>query len=123
MRECEDTGPVCGCDGQVHTSQCAAQLAGVDLSGWACQAAQGPVGSFPCGIYFCDAATEVCRDQHGDACDHWFACEPRDPACPPPGDADCGECLIPDTCDVVDCTCDETPGNGVTGITVNYQPI
>jgi hypothetical protein len=121
--DCEATTPVCGCDGEVHASQCAAQLAGADQGGWSCQAAQGPPGTFPCGMFFCDAATELCRHHWGDTCDHLFSCLPLDPQCEvTPGEA-CASCLLPQDCsDRTTCSCAETPGNGAVGTTVVVSP-
>lgn len=51
---CETAGSVCGCDGAVHDSECAARLAGVDVSDVGGCAA--PAGKFACGAHFCSGA-------------------------------------------------------------------
>jgi hypothetical protein len=49
-------GKACGCDGKLYDSECAANQAGVGLS----MGCALPAGSFACGPFFCDVATEYC---------------------------------------------------------------
>jgi len=52
--------PVCGCDGAVYPSECAAHAAGVDLD--VTGACRDPVpGWAPCGAHYCDADTSYCE--------------------------------------------------------------
>ena len=74
---CNAQPPVCGCDGKVYASKCAAHAAGVDTWWEGCTA---PAGYFKCGDKFCRLATEICHEDLGDTGDRWSSCEPR-PAC------------------------------------------
>jgi hypothetical protein len=84
---CEDRdGPVCGCDGKVHESACAAHAAGIDL------AVMGGCGHdvpdfAACGPRFCDARTSYCEIVLSDVLDPPtdYACKPLPPACIPDG--------------------------------------
>jgi Mg-chelatase subunit ChlD len=50
---------VCGCGGKTYPSACEAAQSGADLSiSGQCSA---PPGTFPCGPYFCNAQSQVCR--------------------------------------------------------------
>jgi len=106
---------VCGCDGVVHEDECAAQLEGVDVGASSCASDDTPQGMFPCGYLFCDPTAEYCEHAYGDTCDDSFYCRALDPLCPTTYDAACADCQIP-ACE--ECVCIETPGNGVTGITI-----
>jgi len=93
---------VCGCDGTVYPSNCAARDAGVGtqgaISGSRCETP--PSGYFDCLGLFCDIETEYC-DMHRhygsstfpfpcESGDPWVAatCHPLPQACDP--DATCG---------------------------------
>ena len=52
--------PVCGCDGQVHNDECAAQHAGVDLAVMGGCKTVLPDWA-PCGPRFCDVRTRYCE--------------------------------------------------------------
>ena len=51
--------PICGCDGAVYSSECAAYLNGTDLN--ASGGCPVPSGSFACGYAQCELATQYCR--------------------------------------------------------------
>jgi len=99
--------PVCGCDGTVYPSNCAARDAGVGAQGvvaigFATLCTTPPSGYFDCLGIFCDRATEYCdfHRHYGsstfpvpcEAGESWSAaeCHPLPPACDP--NANCG-CL------------------------------
>ncbi|MBX3162704.1 MAG: hypothetical protein KF773_42475 [Deltaproteobacteria bacterium] len=79
---------VCGCDGQVHTSECDANAAGVDVD------AQGrcmvPPGRFACGFRQCMLETQYCEEQISDigGQGNTFTCKPM-PTCPGPANCSC----------------------------------
>ena len=82
---CSDSGaPVCGCDGRVHESACAAHAAGVDLAVMGGCGHTVP-GFAACGPRYCDARTSYCQIDLSDVLepptDH--ACLPLPPACLP----------------------------------------
>ena len=57
---CPSGGPaVCGCNGAVFASACAAAAAGLDVS--AVEPCAAPAGTFACGPLFCQKNTEICR--------------------------------------------------------------
>lgn len=64
--ECSDAGiaPVCGCDHEVYTSQCAAERDGTDVSLQACTTT--PPGAYRCGYQFC-TSSEYCLIEGSDA--------------------------------------------------------
>jgi hypothetical protein len=67
-------GSVCGCDGHTYSSECAANLAGVDVSESA--ACTTPAGTVRCGPYFCPLGTSYCQDNEGGIADHRvFSCQ------------------------------------------------
>ena len=55
----DDSGPVCGCDGVLYESACAAAMAGVGTSG--AVGCAPPAGTFACGHDFCERLTEYCE--------------------------------------------------------------
>jgi hypothetical protein len=73
--------PVCGCDGQVYDNECAAALAGVDLSG--SEVCPAPAGYFACGTLFCHDGDQYCQKTYGGAFDSppTFTCKPIPAAC------------------------------------------
>jgi hypothetical protein len=82
---CDAQRPVCGCDGKVYASECAAHGAGVDAWWEGCAA---PPGYFKCGGKFCRLTTEICYEGLGDTGDRWSSCDPR-PACDSGALCDC----------------------------------
>lgn len=81
--------PVCGCDGTVYVTDCAAALAGVDVSN--AGSCTPPAGSFACGHLLCDADSQYCRRQVSDVVgipDDW-SCEPLPGGCGANPDCDC----------------------------------
>lgn len=50
---------VCGCDGAVHESRCAAAMAGVDVQD--ADACEAPAGSFVCRDRYCRQGSEYCE--------------------------------------------------------------
>lgn len=80
--ECPDAEgpPVCGCDGIVHETTCAAASAGVDLAA-AEGACSAPPDTFACGAMFCVFGEQYCK--HWIAPSVWWACEPLPEACKP----------------------------------------
>lgn len=87
--------PVCGCDGSVYPSQCAAQQAGADIGAWA-DATEGPrctstpAGRFLCGPWFCDPDVSYCDYGIGDVGDRSVSSQPWPSSCA--GHKDC-KCL------------------------------
>lgn len=79
---CASTTPACGCDGVTYTSECAARAAGVDVD--ADGACPAPPGTFECGPWFCQQATQQCRridDLSGALPTSEWACIPKSTAC------------------------------------------
>ena len=95
--------PVCGCDGQVYGSACAAQSAGVDVN--ADGGCLAPEGYAACGFRFCDAASEYCRVSVSDVVGFpdGFECVPLPEGCAP---ATCA-CLEGEPCAEI---CEEEGG-------------
>ena len=79
--------PYCGCDGQVHASECAAYDAGQDVGPAGCEP---PEGYFPCGGAFCRKGSEIClhEDVDGFPPSSYDVCEPLPEGCDA-GDCDC----------------------------------
>jgi hypothetical protein len=75
------TAPVCGCDGAVYGSWCAARLAGTNPYGRDCE--PGP-GLASCGSTFCDPSISFC----GTLGDGGQSCQPLPTSCQ--GSLDCG---------------------------------
>jgi hypothetical protein len=94
---------VCGCDGQLHDSPCAAIQASGQSWCWDGEACgfditsqivcELPPGTFPCGNFFCDVTTEFC--------DRWVClagtqvsrCAPLPDGCGDPPDCACIEAV------------------------------
>lgn len=79
---CGSTGPVCGCDGQIHATGCDATSAGADLD------ANGncplEVDHFKCGFKQCSLIGEVCQRYgpvQGGLLNTTFSCVPAPSAC------------------------------------------
>jgi hypothetical protein len=91
--ECtEEDRPICGCDGDLHASQCSAASAGVDVDFLGeCEL---PGGAFACGFSFCIHGDEYCLEQGGAMPS--FQCLALPPVCQPP------DCSCITTC----CGCD-----------------
>jgi hypothetical protein len=87
--------PVCGCDGTVYPTDCAAQMAGQDVAdAGGCTPA---AGEFACGHLFCTAADDYCRRSVSDVAgipDDW-ACIALPGGCG--ATPDC-TCLAGETC-------------------------
>jgi len=56
---CTPDVKVCGCDGVVYSSACAAESGGVDLGDSSSCAT--PSGTFGCGPYFCRSSDQICK--------------------------------------------------------------
>jgi hypothetical protein len=113
---CDDKIQVCGCDGKVHPSECAAHAEGVDIGergfvGQLCADSLTPAGTFPCGPFFCVAAESYCDYGEGDTGDRTTVCTPLPAACNGVATCGCVPADSPEDCEVVN-------GNGVTGIKV-----
>ncbi|MCH9680510.1 MAG: hypothetical protein K0V04_03670 [Deltaproteobacteria bacterium] len=94
--------PVCGCDGQVYGSECAAYQAGVDLARFgSCQA---PEGRFACGPWFCDRQADYCEittTRLEDTLPSAYAC--RQPSQPCASGSVTCECLAKEPCTALGC--------------------
>jgi hypothetical protein len=91
--------PVCGCDGQVYDSECAAHASGIDVSttGGCKRAIPGWVA---CGGHFCDVGTSYCEMFLSDVLDppSDYFCRPLPASCLPRDGAVPGcECFPPGT--------------------------
>lgn len=76
--------PVCGCDGQVHASACAAHAAGVDLAVMGGCGHTVP-GFAACGAHYCDARTSYCEIDLSDVLEPPtdYVCKALPPSCVP----------------------------------------
>jgi hypothetical protein len=101
--------PVCGCDGQVYDSECAAEVAGTDVDDYAGNCTPPPQ-TFRCGHLFCSSMSEYCQIDLSDVVGwpNGYACLPTPGACPDSG-ATC-ECVADQPCGT---QCDTSSG-GVT---------
>jgi hypothetical protein len=89
--------PVCGCDGQIHSSDCIAFSDGFDLS--ANGGCSLPATSFACGYAVCELSTQYCR-RDVKATD----------------DADVYQCVnLPQACTSCPCLRSEPCGESCTG--------
>ena len=75
---------VCGCDGKVHLSACAAQKAGVDLDVTGACRERIP-DKAACGAHFCDAYSSYCEIVLSDVFElpSDYTCKPLPQACIP----------------------------------------
>lgn len=88
----EEDRPVCGCNGELYASQCAAAGSGIDVDFLGeCEI---PNGAFACGFSFCIHGDEYCLEQGGAMPS--FECLVLPPVCQPP------DCSCITTC----CGCD-----------------
>lgn len=81
--------PVCGCDGAVYPSECAAAAAGTDLNAdGSCTPA---AGMFACGELFCASKAQYCRVSLTDAMGYadLYKCQDLPPACGSARSCDC----------------------------------
>jgi hypothetical protein len=112
---CSGGGPaVCGCDGQVHGSTCAAALEGVDLS--SNQSCNAPSGTFACGAYFCGVSGQICEDDRNFAnpVPDVYSCIAPPAGCPSGcGCNACPPCPAGHMCKEV-CTTDSSGGHHLT---------
>lgn len=95
----QEDRPVCGCDGELYPSQCAAASSGVgvDFLG-ECEL---PNGAFACGFSFCIHGDEYCLEQGGAMPS--FECLALPPVCQPP---DCSCITSCCGCDNASCCSD-----------------
>lgn len=113
----EAPGPVCGCDGSVYASACAAYQAGFDIGHKACGPESTPVGHFACGTHYCDPTVEWCWIGEGDVGDIDYECRTLPAECGTDLDCACleGQIQYESYCSIVE-------GNGVSGMSV-LQPL
>lgn len=99
--------PVCGCDGVVHSNECDANAAGVDVD--ANGSCPTPAGQFACGSRTCDTAIEYCERGVSDIGGEpdTFVCKPLPSSCG--ATPSCG-CLTQEPCGSF---CDGTPTGGL----------
>ena len=76
---CDDSYAVCGCDGTVYQSLCAAHQAGVGRT-FADQCT-APPDMFACGYTYCARNTEFCLESVVESGGGGFYCEPMQPKC------------------------------------------
>jgi len=77
------TKPVCGCDGVVYESRCAAEAAGVGTTLYN-SSCTPPAGTFSCGNTFCTIDQEICVEQLEVMLDCFAypqGCDPSAPSC------------------------------------------
>lgn len=81
--------PACGCDGQVHGSDCGAMSEGQDIS--ALGGCQPPSGYFACGSVFCMEDAEYCQRTTADVAGtaDAYACRALPAACSTRPSCDC----------------------------------
>lgn len=72
--------PTCGCDGQIHSNECDAAMAGTDVNTNGCMP---PPGQFSCGAHFCLLQTEYCEHEQSDVVGipDTFTCKPLPAGC------------------------------------------
>jgi hypothetical protein len=83
---CSGKGPVCGCDGAVYPTDCAAFAAGMDVAAAGCVT---PPGTFLCHALVCSVGVQACVHYVGFAT--YDACEAFTGTCDPAqgGTPDC----------------------------------
>ena len=72
--------PTCGCDGQIHGNECAANASGTDVNNNGCTP---PPGQFSCGAHFCQSNTAYCEREVSDVggFPDVFTCKPVPVGC------------------------------------------
>jgi hypothetical protein len=118
--------PVCGCDGKVHDSECAAHLAGVDLDVTGGCKTSIPDWA-PCGPRYCDVRTSYCEIYLSDVFEipTTYTCRPLPEACRPvdaaPGATPSCSCFPAGT----PCLsfCGPLPTGGLTGFHLTCQGV
>jgi hypothetical protein len=92
---CDDLfAPVCGCDNLVHSNECDAQAAGVDVN--ASGSCPVPAGQFACGFRTCQTTSEYCQRGVSDVGNEpdTFTCKPLPGSC---GTPNCS-CVVAEPC-------------------------
>jgi hypothetical protein len=102
--------PVCGCDGNVHSSDCITYSDGFDLNANGCTV---PTGSFACGYAVCSLATQYCQRDTKPADGDVYTCMTLPQGCSA-GAPTC-ECLRSEPCSV------SCSGNEKVGFTLTCQ--
>lgn len=99
--------PVCGCDGVVHSNQCDASAAGVDVD--ASGSCPTTPGQFACGFRTCDVANQYCERGVSDIGGEpdSFICKPLPTSC---GATPTCSCVTQEPCGSF---CDPTPSGGL----------
>jgi hypothetical protein len=107
--DCNSETLVCGCDGEVYTSTCAANAAGTDLGEFTCEP---PEGMFACGTHLCGVESEFCEHVPSDGFAPWavWGCATTPTECA--DDWSCA-CLQPLYDPAMECTCTDGGGLGV----------
>ncbi len=73
-------GPlICGCDGQVHPSDCITYQTGTDFN--AHGSCDVPAGDFACGYTLCDLQTQYCKHEVKSGAADVFSCVALPAAC------------------------------------------